>query len=531
MLTRPSQTQPAASSDSPDASEPQAPAGRLTSTGIPPLDERLGGLVRGRHYLLDGAPGSGKTSAALQFLGSGLLQGERALLLTQDDPADVLAQAEFLGFDLAAATANDALTVIRYRLDFARNYSRAADPGQVLAELENYIAEARPDRFVIDTISPFLEGGVVVEEALSRFPAFLEGLSSTTYLLAPGEFSDGHYSRLYDRVVSTAAGLFHFSLGDGQVRQMAVHKLRQPVKSTRPLPFVVRPGIGIVEHEGGGSGTELPPEVRRRIVVLDIDRETLPSEIADALARNYELVPYDSYEHAFAELAGARFGALLVGLDPRDPERVFQLARQLRRAGNGAPVLFLAPHQGLRGSTRARGLRAGGDDYLTDALSPEEFVERVGAACARGHRPAALPGELEPQYLQPRADDGSYPLLDAEAFRSAISAKLGGVSEPFFALVTVHPCGLEEDAAWAILCSHLRVGEGDLGGRTGDGRIALYLHDVPRRHVAPVLGRIAAAHPAMGPAEAMEVFTFPADRAEVERWLSGAERDGLVGAP
>jgi len=505
--------------------------GRLTSTGIPPLDERLGGLVRGRHYLLDGAPGSGKSSAALQFIGNGLLAGERALLLTQDDPADVLAQAEFLGFDFAAAAARDQLTVIRFRLDFARSYTRAADPGRVLAELAEYVAESRPDRFVIDSISPFLDGGVVVEEALSQFPAFLEELDCTTYLLAPGEFSDSQYGRLYDRMVATAAGLFRFGIREGHIREIAVHKLRQPVHSTKPLRFVLRPGIGIVEHEPVLTGADLPPEVRRRIVLLDTHTgDRLPDEIADALSRNYDLVRYDSYEQAFSELAAARFGALLVGLDPRDPERVFQLARQLRRAGNGAPVLYLAPHQGLRGSTRARGLRAGGDDYLTDALGPEEFVERVGTACARGHRPASTPAELQPLFLQPVDADGSMPLLDADSFRSAVRTKIDGATQPFFALVVVRPFGLDEDAAWSILAGHLRTGEGDLGGRTWDGRIALYLHDVPRRHVAPVLRRIADADPAMGPSEAMEVFTFPADRAEVGRWLAGSPVESMAAA-
>src|SRR5688500_15922302 len=80
---------------------------RLVPSGIPALDARVGGLVRGRYYLLNGAPGSGKTTAALQFIGHGLSAGERVLVLTQDDPADLLAQAEFLGFDFALAAETD----------------------------------------------------------------------------------------------------------------------------------------------------------------------------------------------------------------------------------------------------------------------------------------------------------------------------------------------------------------------------------------------------------------------------------------
>src|ERR1700733_12794537 len=48
--------------------------------GVPGLDDVLaGGLARNRLYLLEGAPGSGKTTLALQFLLDGARLGERGL--------------------------------------------------------------------------------------------------------------------------------------------------------------------------------------------------------------------------------------------------------------------------------------------------------------------------------------------------------------------------------------------------------------------------------------------------------------------
>jgi circadian clock protein KaiC len=50
---------------------------------VPGLDDVLrGGLVRGGLYLLEGVPGSGKTTIALQFLLAGLHRGERCLYVT-----------------------------------------------------------------------------------------------------------------------------------------------------------------------------------------------------------------------------------------------------------------------------------------------------------------------------------------------------------------------------------------------------------------------------------------------------------------
>jgi len=49
-------------------------------TGIPGLDEVLGGgLARNRIHLIEGSPGTGKTTVALQFLLAGAEKGERGL--------------------------------------------------------------------------------------------------------------------------------------------------------------------------------------------------------------------------------------------------------------------------------------------------------------------------------------------------------------------------------------------------------------------------------------------------------------------
>jgi circadian clock protein KaiC len=52
-------------------------------TGIWGLDNVLsGGLSRGHVFLVEGAPGTGKTTIALQFLMEGTRAGERCLYIT-----------------------------------------------------------------------------------------------------------------------------------------------------------------------------------------------------------------------------------------------------------------------------------------------------------------------------------------------------------------------------------------------------------------------------------------------------------------
>jgi circadian clock protein KaiC len=58
------------------------------STGIADLDNILGGgLTQSRAYLLEGTPGSGKTTIALQFLLEGARVGERGLYITLSETA------------------------------------------------------------------------------------------------------------------------------------------------------------------------------------------------------------------------------------------------------------------------------------------------------------------------------------------------------------------------------------------------------------------------------------------------------------
>ena len=72
-------------------------------SGIPELDQILcGGYPRGRLTLLEGRPGSGKTTLAMQFLLAGADSGESTMYVTFSETADELRQsAASHGWDLA----------------------------------------------------------------------------------------------------------------------------------------------------------------------------------------------------------------------------------------------------------------------------------------------------------------------------------------------------------------------------------------------------------------------------------------------
>lgn len=75
------------------ASRPASPEQPRVSTGVDGLDEILGGGLPSNHlYLLDGEPGTGKTTLALQFLLAGAALGARGLYVTLSETRTELTQ-------------------------------------------------------------------------------------------------------------------------------------------------------------------------------------------------------------------------------------------------------------------------------------------------------------------------------------------------------------------------------------------------------------------------------------------------------
>jgi circadian clock protein KaiC len=128
------------------------------STGVTGLDSVLnGGLARARTFLLEGAPGTGKTTIALQFLMEGASARERGLYITLSETEDELrATADTHGWRLEGIDIFELLPpedLLSEDQQQSLLYSSDLELGettrQIFAEFERVV----PDRVVLDSLS------------------------------------------------------------------------------------------------------------------------------------------------------------------------------------------------------------------------------------------------------------------------------------------------------------------------------------------------------------------------------------------
>lgn len=129
------------------------------STGVAGLDDILcGGFARGRVYLLEGSPGTGKTTTALQFLLAGDDAGERGLYITLSETEPELREsAASHGHDIGARFEIFELVPPETLLDDEQQQSLLYSSDLELGETTRSIFEAfervRPQRVVLDSLS------------------------------------------------------------------------------------------------------------------------------------------------------------------------------------------------------------------------------------------------------------------------------------------------------------------------------------------------------------------------------------------
>jgi circadian clock protein KaiC len=127
--------------------------------GIPGLDDILvGGLARGHLYLIEGTPGTGKTTLALQYLLEGARRGETGLYITlSETERELRLSATSHGWDIGSEFKVFELAPPETLLDEEREqsllYSSDIELGETTQRMFEVVESVRPDRIVVDSLS------------------------------------------------------------------------------------------------------------------------------------------------------------------------------------------------------------------------------------------------------------------------------------------------------------------------------------------------------------------------------------------
>lgn len=133
------------------------PEQERASTGIPGLDNVLGGGLPVRHlYLVEGNPGAGKTTLALQFLREGADHGERGLYVTLSETAEELTTVaashgwSLDGIQLFELVSDDGFTP---EGEQSILHPSEIELGETVRGVMAAVDEMRPRRVVFDSLS------------------------------------------------------------------------------------------------------------------------------------------------------------------------------------------------------------------------------------------------------------------------------------------------------------------------------------------------------------------------------------------
>src|SRR3569833_277828 len=128
-------------------------------TGIEGLDGILaGGLSRGHVFLVEGAPGAGKTTIAMQFLMAGAEEGERCLYITlSETEAELRDSAASHGWEFPPQIEVFELVSPDTILDAEQHqcllYSSDLELGEATKQIFSAVERVKPKCIVLDSLS------------------------------------------------------------------------------------------------------------------------------------------------------------------------------------------------------------------------------------------------------------------------------------------------------------------------------------------------------------------------------------------
>ena len=230
-------------------SHPVSLSNSKVPTGISGLDEILGGgLPPRRLYLVQGAPGCGKTTLALQFLLTGAKAGEKVLYISLSETREEVEEvARSHGWPLELIEIVELSAIDEQLAAQAQNtlfHTSEVELTETTKLLLDAVDRVKPTRVAFDSLSELRllsQTALRYRRQILAFKQYFAGRNCTTLLLddSTGEAADAHVLSLAHGVIALEQLAPEYG---GERRRLRVRKVRGTTYRGGNHDFVIEKG-------------------------------------------------------------------------------------------------------------------------------------------------------------------------------------------------------------------------------------------------------------------------------------------------
>lgn len=219
------------------------------ATGVTGLDQVLnGGFPAHKLYLIQGVPGTGKTTLAMHFLMEGVKKGEPVLYITlSETQEEIEAVAASHGWDLSGVSLFEMVAAeekLRFETETSFFHPSAVELDHTTETLLAEVERIRPTRVVFDSLSELrllAETALRYRRQVLRLKQFFANKKTTVLLLDDfsGEAADQHVQSIAHGVITLQRSSPDYGAAR---RKLTVEKMRGSPFSEGQHDFVLRHG-------------------------------------------------------------------------------------------------------------------------------------------------------------------------------------------------------------------------------------------------------------------------------------------------